>query len=234
MQSASCTLLSMGELLFPFSEYWWFYAGFILFVLAMLALDLGVFNRKPHAISFREAAVWTAVWIGLALVFNLLLYFYAGWSFAQDARLLGVPGFDPEVAARQSALEFLTGLVVEKSLSIDNIFIFAVVFGYFGIPTALQHRVLFYGILGALFFRAIFISLGSVLMQYHWLVVLFGVGLVLTGLKLAFAAETQINPDKNVLIRLCRRLVPVTAEVQGSAFFVRIGDRKSTRLNSSH
>lgn len=160
----------MPEILFPFAEYWWFYAGFTVFVLFMLALDLGVFHRKAHAVSFKEAATWTFVWITLALTFNVLLYLYSSWSFANNPRLTAIPGFNPEAAAWQTALEFLTGFVIEKSLSIDNIFIFVVVFGFFGVPAIYQHRVLFYGIIGAVFFRAIFIALGSVLMQYHWIV----------------------------------------------------------------
>ena len=212
----------MPEILFPFSEYWWLYGGFTLFVLLMLGLDLGVFHRHAHAVSFKEAASWTLIWISLALVFNVLLYMYAGWRFANSPELMAFPGFDPEATARQTALEFLTGFVIEKSLSIDNIFVFVVVFGYFGIPAVYQHRVLFYGIIGALLFRAIFIAIGSVLMQYHWIVVLFGLFLVFTGIKLALAGDKKIDPERNLLIRLCRRIVPVTANLHGQSFFVRI------------
>ena len=137
----------------------------------MLALDLGVFHRKAHAVSFREAMTWTTIWVTLALVFNVVLYHYSYWKFTNDPRFLSMPGLDPGAAAWTVALEFLTGFVIEKSLSVDNIFVFVVVFGYFGIPAIYQHRVLFYGILGALLFRAAFIALGSVLMQYHWVVV---------------------------------------------------------------
>lgn len=157
----------MDVSLFPFDEYWWFYIAFLTFVLGMLALDLGVFHRKAHAVSFKESAAWTTVWISLALSFNVGLYYYAQHTFAGNARLLAIPGFDPAAAADRVGLEFLTGFVIEKALAVDNIFVFAVVFSYFAIPAASQHRVLFYGILGALFFRAIFIALGAVLMQYH-------------------------------------------------------------------
>jgi tellurite resistance protein TerC len=116
--------------LFPFAEYWWLYGIFTLFVLAMLALDLGVFHRKQHTVSFKEASIWTAVWISLALAFNYLFYQYALWKFPQDERLLAIPGFDPNAAAWNVSLEFLTGYVVEKSLSVDNIFVFVVVFSY--------------------------------------------------------------------------------------------------------
>ena len=209
--------------LFPFAEYWWFYLGFTGFVLLLLALDLGVFHRKAHEVSFREAAAWSTVWVALALVFNFLLYQYALWKFPQDARLLAVPGFDPEAAAWRVALEFLTGYVVEKSLSVDNVFVFVLVFGYFAIPAKYQHRVLFYGIVGALAFRAVFIALGSALMQYHWVVVVFGLFLVFTGLKMMFAKEKPVEPEKNLLIRLFRRLMPTTSELHGQRFFVRAG-----------
>ncbi|HXF99464.1 MAG TPA: hypothetical protein VNL69_01705, partial [Bacteroidota bacterium] len=160
--------------LFPFSEYWWFYLAFTGFVLLMLALDLGVFHKKAHAVSFTEAAVWSAVWVVLALLFNYALYRYALWSFPTDERLMAIPGFDPQRAAEQVALEFLTGYLVEKSLSVDNIFVFVVVFSYFAIPSIYQHRILFYGIIGALVFRSIFIAAGAVLIQYELVVILFG------------------------------------------------------------
>jgi tellurite resistance protein TerC len=208
---------------FPFAEYWWFYLAFTGFVLALLALDLGVFHRKAHAVSFREASLWSVIWMALALGFNFLFYRYALWKFEHDPRLAGIPGFDPAAAARQVGLEFLTGYVVEKTLSLDNIFVFVVVFAYFGIPAIHQHRVLFYGILGALVFRAIFITLGAALLTYHWVVLMFGAFLILTGIKMMFAPDRKIDPEKNPLIRLFRRLVPVTAQLHGQRFFVRSG-----------
>jgi len=207
--------------LFPFADYWWFYAAFTGFVLFLLALDLGVFHRQAHEVSFREAATWSVVWITLALLFNFLLYQYALWKFPQEARLLAIPGFDPPGEAWRVSLEFLTGYIVEKSLSVDNIFVFVLVFSYFAIPPKYQHRVLFYGIIGALIFRAVFIALGSALMQYHWVVVLFGVFLIITGVKMMFTPEKGVEPDKNLLIRLFRRVVPVTPELHGQRFFVR-------------
>ena len=207
--------------LFPFADYWWFYAAFTGFVLFLLALDLGVFHRQAHEVSFREAATWSVVWITLALLFNFLLYQYALWKFPQDARLLAIPGFDPPGEAWRVSLEFLTGYIVEKSLSVDNIFVFVLVFSYFAIPPKYQHRVLFYGIIGALIFRAVFIALGSAMMQYHWVVVLFGVFLIITGVKMMFTPEKGVEPDKNLLIRLFRRVVPVTPELHGQRFFVR-------------
>ena len=211
--------------LFPFSEYWWFYLSFVGLVLLLLALDLGVFHRKAHAVGFKEAATWSVVWITLSLIFNFLLYKYALWKFAQDPRLLAVPGFDAGVAAWRVSLEFLTGYVIEKALSVDNIFVFVMVFSYFGIPAKYQHRVLFYGILGALVFRAIFVAIGASLMQYHWVVILFGVFLIFTGLKIFFAKEKPVDPEKNFLIRLLRRVLPVTPELQGPKFFARMNGR---------
>jgi tellurite resistance protein TerC len=209
--------------LFPFAQYWWFYLAFTGFVLLLLALDLGVFHRHAHEVSFREAASWSVVWVALALLFNFLLYQYALWKFPQDARLAALPGFDPGAAAWRVSLEFLTGYLVEKSLSVDNIFVVVLVFGYFRVPAKYQHRVLFYGIIGALLFRAVFIAVGSALMQYHWVVVLFGAFLVFTGVKMMFAPEKGVEPDKNLLIRIFRRFVRVTPVLHGQRFFVREG-----------
>jgi tellurite resistance protein TerC len=204
--------------LFPFADYWWFYALFTFFVLGMLALDLGVFHREAHEVRFKEALTWSVVWISLAMIFGFGLYQYALYKFPLDPRLVGL---DHVALAKQTALEYLTGFVVEKSLSVDNIFVFVVVFSYFAIPAKYQHRILFYGILGALIFRIIFISLGAVLMQFHWVIWIFGVFLILTGLKILFATEKPIEPEKNPVIRLLRRLLPVTPTLEGQRFFVR-------------
>src|SRR4030095_1887827 len=211
--------------LFPFSEYWWFYLSFVGLVLLLLALDLGVFHRKAHAVGFKEAATWSVVWIGLSLIFNFVLYNYAFWKFSQDPRLLAIPGFDAGAAAWRVSIEFLTGYEIEKSLSVDNIFVFVMVFAYFGIPAKYQHRVLFYGILGAIIFRAIFVAMGAALMQYHWVVVFFGAFLIFTGVKIFLAKEKKVNPEKNLLLRLLRRLVPVTHDQHGSNFFVKLNGR---------
>ncbi len=212
-------------LFFPFASYWWLYAGFTGFVLVLLALDLGVFHRTAHVVSFREAAAWSAIWVSLALVFNYVFYQYALNTFPTNERLLALPGFDPSAAARQVGLEFLTGYIVEKSLAVDNIFVFVVVFNFFAVPAIYQHRVLFYGIIGALLFRAIFIAMGSILMQYHWVVVVFGLFLILTGVKMFFAPEKGIHPEKNPVIKLFKRFVPVTPEMHGQRFFVKIDGR---------
>lgn len=206
-------------ILFPFYDYWWFYAGFTAFVLVVLALDLGVFHKKAHEVEFKEASIWTTIWIGLALVFNYLFYLYAQHRFATHDRYTSIPGFDPEAQARTSALEFLTGFVVEKSLAVDNIFVFAVVFAYFGIPKKYQHRVLFWGILGALVFRAIFIAMGSVLMQYHWVVIFFGALLILTGIKMFFAGTKPQSIENNFIIKQLKKVFRVHPKIEGQKFF---------------
>lgn len=207
--------------LFPFADYWWFYLVFVLFVFGILALDLGVFHKKAHEVSFKEASIWTVVWISLAFVFNAGFYFFTKWKFAADERLLAIPGFNPDEAAKQSALEFLTGFVVEKSLAVDNIFIFAVVFSYFAIPKVYQHRVLFWGILGALLFRGIFIALGSVLMEYKAVVYFFGVLLMITGAKMFFAGTEEPDLNKNIIVKFLRKFFRITPKPEGQSFFVR-------------
>jgi len=217
--------VSAEVLLFPFAEYWWFYAAFTALVLALLALDLGVFHRDAHAVSIREASVWTLVWISLAMLFNVALWQYAHWKFPLDPRLLAIPGFDPHAAATSVGLEYLTGFVVEKALAVDNIFVFVVVFSYFSIPPQYQHRVLFYGIVGALFFRSIFIAMGSVLMQYEAVVIFFGGFLILTGLKMLWMADAKPDPDRNPIVRLMRRFIPLTDGLRGQRFLVREGGK---------
>lgn len=206
-------------MLFPFTEYWGFFLGFTVFVLVVLALDLGVFHKKAHEVGFREASIWTAVWIGLAFVFNYLFYLYAQYQFSTNERYAAIPGFDPDAQAKTSALEFLTGFVVEKSLAIDNIFVFAVVFAYFGIPKVYQHRVLFWGILGALIFRGIFIAMGSVLMQYHWVVIFFGALLILTGIKMFFAGTKPQNLENNFIVKQLKKVFRVHPQIEGQKFF---------------
>lgn len=174
---------------------------FNVFVLGMLALDLGVFHRKAHAVSLREALTWSVVWISLALVFNAWIYYLWG---------------------SEKALEFLTGYLIEKSLSVDNIFVFLVIFSYFSVPAMYQHRVLFWGILGALIMRAIFIATGAALLtKFHWMIYVFGGFLVFTGLKLLFAGDEKLEPEKNPAVRLARRYLNITKEYCGQNFFVR-------------
>jgi tellurite resistance protein TerC len=195
--------------LLPFADYWWLYVAFTALVLVLLALDLGVFHGKAHAPNFREATLWMVVWVALALVFCFGLYQYAGLKFG-------------DVRAKQAALEFLTGYVVEESLSLDNMFVFVLVFAYFRIPSQFHHRVLFYGILGALIFRGMFIALGSTLLQFGWIVVLFGIFLVFTGLKMMLGREQHIEPEKNWVMRLLRKVMPVTADLAGQSLVTRI------------
>ncbi|NBX82502.1 TerC family protein [bacterium] len=213
----------MKVLIFPFSEYWWFYLGFTIFVLGMLALDLGVFHRKAHEVTFREASLWTLTWFLLAGVFNIGFYFYC-------ISKLGDAG-EGLVKAKQLALEFLTGFVVEKSLAVDNIFVFAIVFSYFGIPRLYQHRVLFFGILGALLFRALFIALGSQLMAYHAVVVFFGLVLIVTGIKMFFSESQMMDPERVWFMKFLRRLFRIDPSAAPSRFFIkRDGVRYATPL----
>lgn len=202
----------MDTLLFPFAQYWWFYLAFTGLVLGLLVLDLGVFHRKAHAVTLRESAIWSAVWISLALAFGGGLYFYALSKF-------------PEAVAQQVGLEYLTGFVIEKALAVDNIFVFILVFSYFAIPSKYQHRVLFFGILGALVFRAAFIALGATLLQYKWVVIVAGVFLVVTGVKILLQPDKAPDPGKNPVLRLARRLLPVTNTLHGQKFLAREGGK---------
>lgn len=212
-------------MLFPFADYWWLYALFTVGVLALLALDLGVFHRQAHEVKFKEAAAWSVVWVTLALLFGLALWQYAHWKFPQDPRLMasGIDAVQAAALADRVGLEYLTGFVIEKALSVDNIFVFVVVFGYFAIPAQYQHRVLFFGILGALVFRIIFIALGSVLLRWEWVLWVFGAFLILTGVKVLLAPSKPIDPERNPVIRLLRKFVRVTPTLHGSRFFVRQG-----------
>lgn len=182
------------------------YGAFLVFVLLVLAIDLGVFNRKSHIVSFKEAAVWSAVWVVLAMMFLGAFHTYTSWKFGA-------------AVANNSSLEFLAGYVLEYTLSVDNIFVFVLVFKYFSIPPEYKHRVLFYGILGALIFRAVFIALGSALLQFHWVVYLFGGFLILTGLKMFMPGEKEVHPENNFVIKLLQRFMPATHELDGKHFF---------------
>jgi len=174
---------------------------FNIFVLAMLALDLGVFHRQAHVVKTREALVWSAIWIALALIFNVMIYFWRG----------------PDIA-----LEFLTGYLIEKSLSVDNIFVFLMIFSYFSVPPLHQHKVLFWGILGALIMRAIFIVTGIALIQkFHWIIYIFGAFLILTGVRMVLQKDKEIQPERNPVLRLFKRFLPVTDRYEGGKFFVK-------------
>jgi len=179
----------------------WFWIGFNVFVIVMLALDLGVFNRRAHTVTFREALAWSGVWVGLATLFAVLVYFWHG---------------------RSESLEFATGYLIELSLSIDNLFVFLVIFRYFRVPSELQHRVLFWGILGALITRGIFILAGvSLIQRFHWLTYVFGALLVYSGVKLLRQADQEIDPETNPLLKMFRRWIPVTDDYVGEKFWVR-------------
>jgi tellurite resistance protein TerC len=174
---------------------------FNVFVLGILAVDLLVLHRKAHTVSLREALAWSCVWVSLALAFGVGIYFFQGG---------------------EKALEFLTGYLIEWSLSVDNLFVFLVIFSYFSVPPIYQHRVLFWGILGALVLRALFIATGTALLaNFHWMIYVFGAFLIFTGIKLLFVGEEKIEPEKNPAVRLVRRFIKITPEYQGQRFFVR-------------
>jgi len=178
-----------------------FWVLFNIFVVIMLALDLGVLNRRPHEIGFREAVTWSLVWVGLAAAFAGFVYFWHG---------------------RPAALEFVGGYLVEQSLSIDNLFVFVVIFRYFKVPAPLQHRVLYWGIIGALIMRGIFIVAGvGLIRRFDWLIYIFGAFLVFNGVQLMRQTEMEVHPDQNPIVRLLRRLMPVSSEYEGGKFLVR-------------
>lgn len=182
------------------------WTGFNLFVLAMLALDLGVFHRKSHTVTVREALGWTGVWITLSMFFNVFVFYYFG---------------------KEKAVEFFTGYLIEKSLSVDNIFVMILIFSYFQVPSSYQHKVLFWGILGALVMRVIFILSGIELIhRFHWLVYIFGGFLIFTGIRMLTSDDTKIEPEKNPLIRLARKTFPVTPGFEGDRFFI----KKETKI----
>lgn len=187
------------------------WVAFIVFVLAMLAIDLGVFHKKAHEVSLKEAGIWSAVWVALAVAFNVAVYFWFG---------------------RERALEFTTGYLIEKALAVDNIFVFVIIFSTFAIPAIYQHRVLFWGVLGALVMRAVFIVLGGAFLQrFHWAIYVFGAILAITGIKLLLQRNQVARPEQNLLVRAFQRLVPVSHQLEGDRFtVVRHGKRFATPL----
>jgi len=185
---------------------WWAWAAIIGFILAMLAVDLLVFHRRPHEVTTREAATWSVVWISLGLAFGGLVWAWLGG---------------------QAAGEYYAGYLIEKSLSVDNIFVFVMLLTYFAVPRAYQHNVLFWGVIGALVFRAIFIAAGAALLdQFHWTLYLFGAFLVFTGIKMARHNDAEVHPERNPVLRALRRVMPMTTEYHGQHFFVRQAGRR--------
>lgn len=193
--------------------------GFNLFVLIMLALDLGVFHRKNHIVGVKEALTWSGIWITLALMFNALIYF-------------GVIGnYEGEALQRQKGLEFLTGYLIEKSLSIDNIFVFLLIFTYFKVPNIYQHKVLFWGILGALIMRVVFIFAGVALIeQFHWIIYVFGAFLIFTGINMIRNKDKEMQPEKSFVLRGFRKLYPIHNYFEGDKFFVKINGKQHATL----
>jgi tellurite resistance protein TerC len=178
-----------------------FWIGFNVFVVIMLALDLGVFHKKTHKVPVKEAIIWTSVWITLAMIFNILIYFDMG---------------------KTKALEFLTGYVIEYSLSVDNIFVFILIFSFFKVNDKYQHKVLFWGIIGALIMRAIFIFAGVALInRFHWIIYIFGGFLIITGIRMLFHGDPEVDPEKNPVVRFFKKLFPVTHTMHEDKFFIR-------------
>jgi tellurite resistance protein TerC len=193
-----------------FEERLYLWIAFNLFVVGMLALDLGVFHRKAHTVSLREASIWSAIWIALAMIFNLGIFVFWG---------------------HDKALEFLTGYVIEKSLSVDNLFVFLMIFQYFATPPEFQHRLLFWGILGALMLRALFIATGAALLEnFHWMIYVFGGFLVITGVRMLLEREQKLDPKKNPVVRLFQRWIPLSHSYHGQRFFVRIDGKVHATL----
>lgn len=189
----------------------WLWVGFNALVLLMLALDLGVFHRKAHAVSIKEATIWSVVWISLALTFNAGIYFLMG---------------------KDPALEFLSGYLIEKALSVDNIFVFVLIFSYFKVPSEYQHRVLFWGVLGALAMRAVLIFVGaSLISTFHWILYLFGAFLVITGIKMATQKHEAMDPGNSFMVKLVRKFMPVSDKYDGQKFLtLQNGKRFATPL----
>jgi tellurite resistance protein TerC len=196
---------------------------FIGFVLLMLALDLGVFHRKSHVVGFKESLVWSAVWITLGLLFSVLVYFAYETKW-QGLGLVTDPVDGLINSGRTAATKYLTGYVVEKSLSVDNIFVIAMIFGSLAVPARYQHRVLFWGILGALVLRGVMIGLGAALVQnFHWVLYLFGVFLILTAIKMLVMKEKEEHPEDNRLVRWLGKRFPITRYFHGQHFVVKAG-----------
>ncbi|HEY8203410.1 MAG TPA: TerC family protein [Pyrinomonadaceae bacterium] len=193
--------------------------GFCIFILIMLAIDLGVFNRRPHEIGYKDAAIWSAVWVALALIFAGLLFGPLGWE------MFGV-------ARQQKALEFLTGYLIELSLSVDNLFVFVLIFSYFKVPRKYQHRVLFWGVLGALVMRVVMIVTGTELIErFHWVIYIFGAFLVYTGIKMFGQQETDIDPENRIIVKAVTRYVPIVRHYERRKFFTVVdGKRVGTLL----
>ena len=188
----------------------WLWIGFSLFIVVMLSLDLGLLNRKAHTVRYREAWIWTGVWVTLAMIFAYIVFQYQG---------------------SQRGLEFLTGYLIELSLSVDNLFVFILIFSFFKVPSKYQHRVLFWGVLGALVMRLTMIFVGAALLnRFHWIIYIFGAFLVYTGIKMFKQEETEIRPDENPVVKLVARFLPITDYYEGKKFFTKVNGKKTGTL----
>lgn len=211
----------MQNIIYPFSDYWTVYVFFIFLVTLVLFLDLGFFHKKEHTMTWKESVIWSIFWVGLALVFNYGLYRYTAFKLSNDSDFLMIPGSNAMQQAKQTALEFLTGFLLEKILSIDNIFVFVMVFRLFSIPDNFQHKILFYGILGAFLFRAIFIGLGSLVLKYKFMLIIFGIFLILIGLKSLFIKEKPIDANDNKVLKFLSCFFKIKHQVDKPVFFIK-------------
>jgi len=211
--------------IFPFSDFWAFYLVFSIGVMVVLWTSLKTFHRKEHEISVREASVSALSWLCLALGFNILLYFLTLHRLGAEPDVVAKFGADASVLARRTALEFLSGYLVEKALAVDNLFVFIVIFRFFSIPGQFQHRVLFYGLFGALALRALFIAMGAAIMDIHWVVIGFGLFLIYQGIEVMRGKEPEIHPERNRMLRFLRRYLPISDQLEGERFFTRISGK---------
>ncbi len=200
-----------------------FWIGFLIIVFILLALDLGVFHKKNHEIKTKEALLWTLFWIVLSLLFNVFIY------YAYESHWLGIGIHKTSVeSGSEAALRYFTGYIIEKSLSLDNIFVIALIFSYFKVPAIFQHRVLFWGILGALVLRGVMILAGITLIEkFNWMIYVFGGLLLITALRMLFSKDEEIEPEKNVLIKIARKFFPISKSFEGSKFFTRINGKRA-------
>lgn len=193
-----------------FSSSTWLWLGFSIFIVTMLSLDLGLFNRKAHSIKYREAWIWSGVWVTLAMIFGSLVFHYQGST---------------------RGLEFLTGYLIELSLSVDNLFVFLLIFSFFKVPAKFQHRVLFWGVLGALIMRLTMIFVGAALInRFHWIIYIFGAFLVYTGIKMFRHDEVEIQPDQNIAVRIVTKFLPITRHYEEEKFFTKVNGKTTGTL----
>lgn len=211
--------------IFPFSDFWPVYALFALGIGFVLWISLRAFSGQAHQVSIREASISALSWFALALLFNVGLYFFTWWHLSHDPGTALALGATPDALARQTALEFLSGYLLEKSLAVDNLFVFIVIFRFFSVAPEYQHRVLFYGLFGAIALRAVFIAMGAVVMEIPWVVIMFGLFLIYQGISVLRGKEPEIHPEKNRVLKILNRYLPVSNSFDGQRFFSKVNGK---------